>query len=248
MIGLLATFGMTAVPVRRKPVVALLVTGSELVAPGLPLQPGQIYDTNTYALTAALRGWGLATSRMRVPDDLARVTDALGQALEAADVVIAVGGVSVGDCDYVKEACAALDVETRCWGVAVKPGKPFYFGTRTRGRKMVFGLPGNPVAALLGLRELVRPALFRQMGATDVVDIPLSAVLAGDLRKRHGRLELVRGHLEAREGRLFAVPTDGQESHMLGGLARADCLIHFPLSATELPAGAEVTVSLLDWG
>lgn len=250
VIGLLATFGYTAIPVYRKPEVALVVTGDELVPPGQPLHPGQIYDANSYAVAAALEGLHIPVRGVyHAEDEREILTGRLREALESADVVITVGGVSVGEFDFVRVACADLGFTTHIWKVAMKPGKPSYFATRGTGveRKYVFGLPGNPVSALLTFRLIVRPALAKMLGAPAANDLQLPAMLTTVLKKKAGRKEFIRGVACSNDGRLEVTPTVGQESHMLGGLALANCLIHFPADESSLAPGTTVTIELLDW-
>jgi len=245
-VGLLATLGCTEVPVHRKPKVAVITTGSELVAPGGKLRPGQIYDSNSYILAAALRAMGIDDCRLASAEDTPEAIRAeIAGALEWADAVITVGGVSVGDYDFVKEAAQSLDIEAHCWKVAIKPGKPFFFGTR--GARLVCGLPGNPVSALLTFYKLVRPALQRLMGAEEVELPALTATLTAPLKKKAGRLEFVRGIASPRDGKLVVTLTTGQDSHMLGGFAQANCLILFPADAESRAAGEEIVIELLDW-
>jgi len=245
-VGLLATLGCTEAPVHRKPKVAVITTGSELVQPGGELRPGQIYDSNSYILAAALRAMEIDDCRFACAEDTPDAIRAqIAAALEWADAVITVGGVSVGDYDFVKEAAGSLDIQAHCWKVAIKPGKPFFFGTREK--QLVFGLPGNPVSALLTFYKLVRPALLRLMGMAEVEPLSLTATLTAALKKKAGRLEFVRGVASLRDGQLVVTPTTGQDSHMLGGFAQANCLIRFPKPAESCAAGKEITIELLDW-
>jgi len=245
-VGLLATLGCSKVPVHRKPKVAVIATGSELVAPGGELRPGQIYDSNSYILAAALRDLGIEDYRLaRAEDTPEAIRAQIAAALEWADAVITIGGVSVGDYDFVKEAGESLGIEEHCWQVAIKPGKPFFFGTR--GAQLVCGLPGNPVSALVTFHTLVRPALLRLLGMAQVEPLLLTAVLAAPLKKKPGRLEFIRGIASVQDGRLQVAPTTGQDSHMLGGFANANCLIRFPPEADSRAAGDEITIELLNW-
>jgi len=245
-VGLLATLGCTEVPVHRKPKVAVIVTGSELVTPGEELRPGQIHDSNSYILAAALRAMEIDDYRLASAEDTPEaIRTRLAAILDWADVVITVGGVSVGDYDFVKEVSELLGVRAHCWKVAVKPGKPFYFGTR--GEQLVCGLPGNPVSALLTFYKLVRPALLRLMGESGAEPLPLTAILTAPIDKKAGRLEFVRGIAAVKDGRLVVTPTTGQESHMLSGFAQANCLIRFPKPAESCAAGEQITIELLDW-
>ena len=175
--------------------------------------------------------------------------DRLQDAFNAADVVLTVGGVSVGEYDYVKDASAALGVTPHFWTVAIKPAKPTYFGTRGSGKrkKYLFGLPGNPVSALLAFNYFVHPALRRLMGQSEDTAAAMYAELAVELHKKAGREELVRGVMSLEDDRLIVRPAVGQESHMLGGLAQANCIIRFPREAERLTVGSPVRIDLLDW-
>ena len=246
-IGLLATLGCRRVPVHCKPCVAIVVTGNELRSPGKALPGGAIYDSNSPALAAALEALGLTpVLTLRVRDSAPKIRNAFMRALGAADVVISAGGVSVGDHDLVRDVCRSIGIRRVFWRVAIKPGKPTFFGTK--GKKLFFGVPGNPVSALLSFHLLVRPALLAMMGAASARALPLTARMEARVTKKAGRAEFVRAALHADgHGELFVRPVGGQDSHMLGGLAAADCLVHFPERATELKAGERVAVTLLRW-
>ena len=250
-VAVLASLGRSAVDVCRRPRVRLLVTGTELAASGETLVHGQIYDSNGVGLEAAVRAMGITdVCTSTCEDDAGKIRAALEMALGDADVVVTSGGVSVGDFDFIPSAFEALGGQRRFWKVAIKPGKPNYFGVweGTDSRALFFGLPGNPVGALLSFERLVRPALLRFMGARDEAPQHLSATLSSPLEKTRGRMEWVRGVLTP-EGSGFTVsPIAHRESHMLTGLARANCLICFPAEATDLAQGDPVEVQLLRWG
>ncbi|NUN96250.1 MAG: molybdopterin molybdotransferase MoeA [Candidatus Omnitrophica bacterium] len=250
VLGLLAGFGRAHVRVHRAPTVTLAVTGDELIPPGTRLRRGQIYDSNSLALSAAIQEFGLEPPTiLHLRDDRDATREALGSALEDSDVLITVGGISVGDYDLVKEALSELEVKTIYWRLAIKPGMPNYFGVRRKFRHshLVFGLPGNPVAALLSFHQLVKPALARLRGYRRESPVSISARLAREARKKPGRMEWVRARLREERGELVASPLEGQGSHMLGGLAEANCLIRFPLEEDRLEEGAKVEVELLSW-
>jgi molybdopterin molybdotransferase len=250
VVGLLASLGYGAFEAHRLPRVAVIVTGSELVQPGQQRGPAQVYDANSWSLLAALHGLGITeATASHARDELGPTRDQLAWALPEADVVLVSGGVSVGEYDLVKDACAELGVETRFWQVAIKPAKPTYFGTLDEGgrKKLVFGLPGNSVAALVAFHQLAKPGLLRLMGAPEVRPQLLPATLTADFRKKTGRMEFVRARLQWQGDGLVATPTAGQGSHMLGGLAQADCLIHVPLETERLSAGDRVTVEPISW-
>ncbi len=251
VMGLLAEFGLTRVVVHRSPMVSLVVTGNELIEPSGRLKRGQIRDSNTYSLSAALLQAGVCSVRCyRSADVDTELQETLAQALKTVDVVITVGGVSVGEYDLVKDKLGNLGVETVFWRVAVKPGMPLYFGVRKRrsgNPQLIFGLPGNPVSALLLYKLMVEPALRRMMGDGTPEPHRIRATLRGSLSKKPGRLEWVRAVLYSEDGSLIVVPTSGQGSHMIGGLAGANCLIRFPQESRLLPDGSEVEVTMLDW-
>jgi molybdopterin molybdotransferase len=252
VISLLATFDATTIQVYRQPKVTLLVTGDELASPGEKLRAGQIRDSNSYALTAALQDLGIEAVKVhRVKDERKPLENRLRRALVESDVVITVGGVSVGEYDLVKEVLGTLGVEAVYWRVAIKPGMPNYFGTWGLGKTpkaIVFGLPGNPVAALLSLHKLIQPSLMRLMGHATQDRVRLPATLLKEVRKKPGRMEWLRGVLSRDSSdQLVVTPTAGQGSHMVGGLAEANCLIEFPLESSQLEVGQQVKVELLSW-
>jgi molybdopterin molybdotransferase len=253
VIGLLANFGYSSFTAHTKPRVAIVTTGDELIQPGHQLAQGQIYDSNSYALQAALASLGIDEWFIHHARDTKKSTkQAFNFAMEQADVIISSGGVSVGDHDYVKLTLEEMGVQTEFWRIAVKPGKPVYFGTleqpRRKQKKLIFGLPGNPVSVLVTFNEFVKPALMKLMGNSDDQPKHLSAILTKSLRKQAGRLDLVRGVLNVNEkGQMIVHPTLGQESHMLSGLALADCLIHFNSELELLSEGSNVPVEILNW-
>jgi molybdopterin molybdotransferase len=250
VLGLLAALGIGQVRVYEPPRVALIVTGNELIAPGDELILGQIYDSNSCSLAAAIRSMGVSlVSVQRAHDDLVELMSYLASALEQADVLLTVGGASVGEFDFVKDALRKLGAHTHFTQVAMKPGKPTVFATieRKGARKLIFGLPGNPVSALVAFCVLVHPALLKSSGNRDTDMLQVSAILKTDLHKITDRHEFVRGRLMVDKGHSVVEPTTGQDSHMLGGLAQANGLIHFPAGECHLAAGRTVLVELLPW-
>lgn len=248
VVAMLAVLGRQHVRVCRKPRVSLIVTGNELQPPGTRLRRGKIYDSNTRGLLAALRAIGIDSIRtFRTQDTPRQIKQAFRKAFADSDVVISSGGVSVGSSDFVKDVLAELKVRNVFWRIAIKPGKPIYFGTKKK--TLIFGLPGNPVAAQLGFQLLIKPAILRMMGMSSVSPLTLSAILSQDLRKKTGRMEFVRGILATGDAEQLTVrPARGQDSHMVGGLAKANCLIHFPKDQERISAGSKVRISLLNWG
>lgn len=251
VVALLSAFGITQVLVHTAPRVSILSSGDELVTAGERLAESSIYDSNLPSLSAACRGLGISPVReYRVPDDPTFVTNELRSAAADSDVVITIGGVSVGDFDYVRDALEVIDATVHFTKVAMKPGKPNVFATYSGdgGRTgLIFGLPGNPVSALISFHHFVRPSLLGMMGSPQSEPLILQAVLQTALAKKPGRLEFVRARLATESGQPTVQPTAGQDSQMLGGLSAADCLIHFPADARELSAGQTVSVELLSW-
>jgi molybdopterin molybdotransferase len=247
VIALLATIGYKKVKVFAKPRVALLVTGDELYSSGKKLPKGGVYDSNTPALDAALRSIGIIPVwKARQKDNPVSIRKSISEALKKTDVILTTGGISVGDRDYVRNILSDIGVKTIYWSVAIKPGKPNYFGVYKN--KLVFGLPGNPVSGLVSFLLLVRPALMKMMGIKDFHEIKIRAILGSPIKKKPGRIEFVRGTLRTDvKGNIIAEPLKGQDSHMIGNLAQADCLIQLPKQITGLAKGDSVSVSLLRW-
>ena len=236
-LSFLAAAGISSVRVGRRPVAGLLATGNELREPGVPLEPGAIYDSNRIGLAALARQAGaLPKVYPLVRDELAATQAALEQALSECDVVISSGGVSVGEMDWVKAAFEAIGGKLDFWSVSMRPGKPFAFGCWQE--KFLFGLPGNPVSALVSFVLLTRPALLRLQGAREVLPRTIPAILCEPLANHAGRRHFMRVTLEERGG---ARSAGLQSSHILSAMARADGLVDVPPKAT-LAAGTVVAV------
>lgn len=240
VVGLAASFGIAEVSVFRAPRVAIVATGSELILPGQPLPPGGVYASNPAALAAALKPLGSEARVQIVRDEPEETEAALRTALDDADVVLTVGGVSVGDHDLVRPTLRRLGVEEVFWRVAIKPGKPFFFGRKEQ--KLVFGLPGNPVSALVTFAVLVFPALSRMRGDRREFD-GIQAMLGETVERRDLRYEFLRVGLNGGT----AHPLIAQGSHMQTGLALADALMHIPEGLARIEAGQPVLVTPLPW-
>ena len=237
-LGALAAAGLERVRCGRRPRVAVLTTGTELRRPGERLGPGDVYEANGVLLAAALAAAGASVKELpAVEDDDAAHRGAIDRGLEG-DVLVTSGGVSVGPHDLVRQVEAELGVQEVFWGVAVKPGKPLSFGIR--GRTLVFGLPGNPVSALVACQLFVRPAVLALQGASDPGPTYELGRLAAPVRRNAERDELVRARSALRNGALELEPIVGQESHMLARAAAADALVLVPRGDAELPAGEPV--------
>lgn len=242
-LGALASLGAATVSCHRRPRVCVLTSGDELLEPGERMRPGGVRNSNAYSVAALARLAGAEVEvAAPVADDLEATRAAIEPAL-GADVAVVCGGVSVGEHDHVKGALAELGVEQCFWGVALKPGKPTWFGAR--GDTLVFGLPGNPVSAMVTFVLLARPALAALAGGRPQRP-RTTAVLASPYEKRPGRTHAVRCRLELDEGGWRAHPFERQGSHVLTSMLGADCLALLPSAAASLRTGERVEVELLD--
>jgi molybdopterin molybdotransferase len=238
-LALLSAAGVAQVRVGRRPRVALLATGSELCEPGAvsELPPGHIFESNRTALAALVaRAGGVPRVLPLVPDAPDALATAMQRALNECDILVTSGGVSVGEFDYVKAVFEQLGGVLTFWKIAMKPGRPFVFGRR--GGTLLFGLPGNPVSALVTFWLLVRPALWRWQGAREVAPPSCPGELAEPLVNDDARRHFVRVRVEANG---CVVPAGRQASHLLHSLAASDGLVEVP-PRTTLPKGARVRV------
>jgi len=245
-VAVLASLGRGHAACGAQPRVTVLVTGDELVPPGRPLGPGQIRDSNAAALSAqATRAGARVELVEHLADEHEPTVAALERALAAADVVCISGGVSVGEHDHVKDALASVGAEERFWGVALKPGKPTWFGVA--GRRLVFGLPGNPVSAMVTFHLLARPAL-RALAGGDPADTRARAVLDAPIPLSPAREQAIRCRLRAADDGWHVEPTKAQGSHVLTSMLGAGALALVPPGDGALEPGERVTVELLGRG
>jgi molybdopterin molybdotransferase len=223
-IALAATQGYGTLPVHRRPEVVVLSTGTELVEPGeRELEPGEIYDSNSFAVMAQAHEIGARARRITAAsDDAVVLRRAVEEALETADVVVTSGGVSVGEKDLVKGTMLNLGVEQIFWGVKFKPGKPLFFGAR--GDVSVFGLPGNPVSAMVCFELFVRPALVKMMGRQERGRPRIQVYFEKDVRNNFGRMHAMRVSLEKTERGWLARSVGAQGSGLVSSLTKADAL------------------------
>jgi molybdopterin molybdotransferase len=234
-IALAATQGYGTLPVYRRPKVVVLSTGTELVEPGTrDLAPGEIFDSNSYAIVAAAREAGAEARRLyAASDDADTLRAAIEDALETADVVVTSGGVSVGEKDLVKSTMLDLGVEQVFWGVKFKPGKPLFY------------LPGNPVSAVVCFDLFVRPALMRMMGRTDKRRPRVTVYFERDIVNKFGRLHAMRVSLKRTEKGWLAESVGAQGSGLVSSLTRADALALVGPASEGIPAGEPVEAIVL---
>lgn len=242
-IGLLAGLGLTPLPVRRRPRVSVLSTGDELVDPGEPLRPGQIRDSNRFSLVTALATTGSEVVWSgKAPDERPGLAALIKERIAESDIVITSGGVSMGELDLVKAILGDL-ATVHFRRVFMKPGKPLNFATA--GNTLIFGLPGNPVSALVGFELFIRPALATLAGSANI-DQPRVSVTLAQSTPPTDRIEYQRAvvHVDG-EGRLVATTTGSQASSRLASLAGANALLVIPPRESAFQAGERVEAILL---
>jgi molybdopterin molybdotransferase len=253
-LGLLASLGRSVVAVHQRPRVALLSGGDELVEPDGDASGGRIVSSNSWSIAAQCREVGADPVYLGIARDTPEDLEGRLRAGLLAHVLVSSAGVSVGDRDHVRTVLEKLGCELVFWGVRIKPGFPLVFGRfgpgptagLAAGGPLVFGLPGNPVSAMVTFEEFVRPALRRLAGHTALFRPQVEAVLTETLRKPIGRMHLVRVRLEHDDARVTATPTGNQSSGVLRSMALAQGLLLFRAEETELRAGARVAVQVLD--
>lgn len=241
-LALLASMGISPLTVRRRPRVAVLVTGDELVPPEATPAPGQIRDSNSVALRTLVEeaGGEVATSPS-VPDERDAVVDAFGRAAQISDLVVSSGGVAVGKYDFVKDVVEELG-RIDLWRVAMQPGKPVVLGAI--GDTPFLGLPGNPVSIHVSFEQFVRPAIRKMRGCSTLLRPTLEATLTETIQKKPGRLHFVRVRLTASVDGWRATPTGPQGSHIQSSLIGCHGVARFERDETVLEAGATVIVEV----
>ncbi len=245
-IALAAASGNSILSVRRKPRIAIITTGDELVDPGIKPRPDQIYSSNSYALETMAKAWGAEVNNLGIIQDSLKATKAaITKALKSADLLVTTGGASVGDHDFVQQALKESGFKIGFWKIAMRPGKPLMFGTK--GKCLALGLPGNPVAAMVCARLFVYPLLCVMAGT--VADQPNeTAILDVDLPANDERQDYVRATLRPlTDGRRMVKPAAVQDSSMQRTLRDAQALIVRPPHAPAAKAGDVVPLLLLDF-
>ena len=241
---LAAAMGHGELAVARRPVVAILATGDELVPPGTPPGPDQIVSSNPVGLAALVaQAGGLPRDLGIAPDRKDALAERIAHAGDA-DVLVTIGGASVGDHDLVGPVLKEQGLDLSFWKIAMRPGKPLMFGRL--GERRVLGLPGNPVSALITARVFLIPLIRALQGETPEARVPETAILAAPLEANGPRLHLMRGKLGQRaDGALTVTAMTSQDSSLLSALARSDCLIRRMADAPALSAGEPVEIERL---
>lgn len=242
-VGMLAAMGQGLVPVYRKPRIAILSTGDELVELGQGPGCGRVINSNALSLAAAVREAGAEPIILGIARD--EIESHREKMLEgfACDALITSAGVSAGDRDLVREVMAELGAEEHFWKIAMKPGGPTAFATRQG--KPVFSLPGTPVSSMVTFELLVKPALLKMMGNRNVVRPFVKGILAEDAHKKPGKVHFIRTTIKKRHGRYVAYSAGDQHSAILSTMNRCDALAVLPVESTFVGAGSEVELVLL---
>jgi len=242
-ISMLASFGKAMVPVFRRPRVAILSTGDELIELGEPLTKGKIVNSNALSLAAAVREIGCIPQILGIARDNRESHREKMQEGLKADAMITSAGVSAGDRDLVRDVLGELGVKQLFWKVDMKPGGPTAFATYQG--KPVFSLPGNPVSTMITFEELARPALLRMMGHRRVLKPLVKAVLQSEFRKKPGKLHFLRVRLAVENGRYLAYSSGDQNTGILKTMLLADAIALLPAEPASFSPGEEVDVHIL---
>jgi molybdopterin molybdotransferase len=238
-VSLLAAGDLASVAVRRKPVIMFAATGDELSRPGTPHKPGGIVASSGYGLAAMIESWGGAPHDLGILPDTEEAIAGIASAAVGADVIVTLGGASVGDHDLIQKALGPKGFALDFWKIAMRPGKPLIFGRL--GATPLLGLPGNPVSSLVCAMLFLKPAIAALLGAKTETPL-MSARLIGPLAQNRNRQDYVRARTEIRDGEFWAEAFAVQDSSMLRPLAQADVLIVRPPNAPAKQAGERVDI------
>ncbi len=243
-VGLLASLNIESVLVYSRPRVAIIQTGDEIVRVGEEMKPGQIRNSNVYTLFSEIEKYEGLPENLGIARD---TPDAIKEKLLQAvgfDVIITTGGVSMGVYDYIKDAISDLGIDIVFEKIKMKPGRPCVFGTKNN--TLFFGLPGNPVSAMVTFMQFVRPALLRIMGARRIEKPMINAILEEDIKKKPDREHFIRGYFSIRDGVVFVNTTGPQGSGILRSMSMANCLIILPIGVASVKAGDTITIQLIN--
>jgi len=247
-IGVLASLGRDVVRVVRRPLVAVLATGDELVDIKEALPPGKIYNSNTYSLAAQVSRYGGIPKILGIARDNIKALEAKIKQASDADLLITSAGVSVGEYDVVKDVLARLG-EVTFWTVRMKPGKPLAFGVLHLGKKKIphLGLPGNPVSSMIAFEQFARPAILKMLGRKNFTKPTIQAICEGRLENRDRRRVFARVTVSKRDSQYFASLAGAQGSGILTSMAQANGLMIVPEDKPVIEVGEKVQVQMLDW-
>jgi molybdopterin molybdotransferase len=247
-LGVLASLGRQVVLVTRKPVVAVLATGDELVDIKEPLPVGKIYNSNTYSIAAQVARYGATPRVLDIARDNIQDLEKRMKEAKGSDLLITSAGVSVGEYDVVKEVLSRLG-KVDFWTVRMKPGKPLAFGTLELGRRAVphLGLPGNPVSSMITFEQFARPAIFKMLGRKDFAKPTIIATAGERVKNTDGRRILARVQVSEENGQYVARLVGPQGSGILTSMTRANGLMIVPEDAPSVEKGDQVQVQMLDW-
>ncbi len=242
-IGLLASLNRSAISVYKKPEVAIIATGDEVVDIGEDIRAGQIRNSNSYTLYSEIKRYNAAPHFLGIARDTIEDTkDKISQALNY-DIIITTGGVSMGKYDFVNDVLYDLGFDISFEWVKMKPGKPCIFGKNKN--TLFFGLPGNPVSTMISFIQFVRPAILKMMG-TNIVNKPIiSAILEEDIKKKPDRENYIRGYFRIKNGDISVTTTGPQGSGILRSMSEANCLIILPIGVEKMKAGERASVQLI---
>jgi len=245
-IGLLASMNIAEITVTRKPEVAILSTGDELLEPGHDNPDDKIYNSNAYTLYSEVKKYGGNPHYAGiVRDQKSDILSRLNELLEY-DVIISSGGVSMGKYDFIPDVLRELGIDIKVKNILMKPGKPVVFGTK--GEKLFFGLPGNPVSAMVSFQRFVRPALLKMSGSVKIEKPVIQAVTEEILLKKAGRKYFIRGNYTFKNGEFYVKSTGPQGSGILTSMCSANCLIIIPEDKGNIKAGEKVEIELIKHG
>lgn len=243
-IGILASLGKSPITVTRKPTVALLATGDELVDVHEKVSPGKLRNSNTYTLyTQIIQSGGIPKNLGIAKDDPGQLENKIREGI-GCDILLTSGGVSVGAYDLVKDTLSKLGTNIQFWKVAIRPGKPVVFGTIKD--KLIFGLPGNPVSSMISFEVFVRPAILKMLGQRQETRKKVDAVLEEDIKKKKGLTYFVRAQTRWDNGVYRTRTTGPQGSAMLKSMARANSMIILPEKDEYIQKGTRVAIQFLD--
>jgi molybdopterin molybdotransferase len=243
-IGMLASTGHASIPVYQRPLVAVIATGDELIDIDGDAASGKIVSSNSYSLYGQILQCGGVPMQLGIAKDTMEDLLEKFKAAGRADIIISSGGVSVGDYDYVKDVMTGIGIRLEIENVAQRPGKPFTFGRL--GNVPVFGLPGNPVSAMMSFEQFVRPVIRKMTGHRDLFRKTVRATLEEDIKKKSGLTYFIRGKVTGHEKGFTVATTGDQGSGILKSMVLANGIIVLPRDVTEVKKGEKVTVQLID--